>query len=461
MTRLHDIQTPRRPVVGRALASRIAARARLALVSAACVLAGCNPDTVLDVTDPDVVRPGNLSGASALPALRNGVLGSFQVAYAGGGDLQNGGHEGLIQLGGLFVDELINAETFSDRINLDQRRVTAANGSMVALFLDLSRARAAASAASRKYTQFDAGSEGHAEMIAIDGFAHVLFGEHYCSGVPFSTINDSEEIEYGTPQSRDAMFNTAIAKFDSVIAMAGALQDGQLDALGRVGKGRALVNLGRWTEAAAAVANVPTSFSYVVEASTNSDRQKNGIWHYFTNSASFSVADHEGGTGLPFASDGDPRVGAFDTGGPGFDGATPLIVSLKYESATTPTVLADGVEARLIQAEGSLRGGQFGAMFGTLDGLRAAVGMEPLVDPGTQLGRENVLFEERAKWLYLTAHRLGDLRRLVRQYGRTVAQVYPTGEYFKGGDYGTDVVIPVSADERNNPNFQGCIDRNP
>ncbi len=114
-------------------------------------LAGCDPNTVLDVADPDVVRPGSLTGKEALPALRSGVFGSFQIAFSGGGDLQNGGHEGIINLGGLFSDELINAETFSDRINLDAHRVTAANGTMVALFLDLSRARAAAAAASRKY----------------------------------------------------------------------------------------------------------------------------------------------------------------------------------------------------------------------------------------------------------------------------------------------------------------------
>lgn len=437
------------------------AAARTAPLAAVLLLAGCNPDTVLDVADPDVVRPGTLTGKSALPALRNGVLGSFQIAYSGGGDLQNGGHEGIIQLGALFSDEFINAETFSDRINLDARRVTAANGTMVALFLDLSRARAAASAAARKYAQLDAGTEGHAEMIAIDAFAHVLFGEHYCSGVPFSTITDDEQIVYGDPQTRDQMFQTAIAKFDSAITIARAIDDPRLESLARVGKGRALVNLARWTEAAAAVAPVATSFAYTIDASSNSARQNNGIWHYFFNSASFSVADQEGGVGLPYASDGDPRIHPEDTGGPGFDGETPFVVSLKYDEATTPTVLANGIEARLIEAEGSLRAGQGAAMLATLNALRGDIGLDPIADPGTQVAREDVLFKERAYWLYLTGHRLGDLRRQVRQYARPVASVYPSGAYFKGGTYGTDVVFPVSADERNNPKFQGCIDRNP
>jgi hypothetical protein len=36
-------------------------------------------------------------------------------------------------------------------------------------------------------------------------------------------------------------------------------------------------------------------------------------------------------------------------------------------------------------------------------------------------------------WMYLTIHRWGDMRRLIRQYGRTQDKVFPTGTYFKGG----------------------------
>ena len=44
-------------------------------------------------------------------------------------------------------------------------------------------------------------------------------------------------------------------------------------------------------------------------------------------------------------------------------------------------------------------------------------------------------------------------------HARTQETVFPTGEYHKGGAYGTDVNFPVSSDERNNPKFTGCIDR--
>jgi hypothetical protein len=58
-----------------------------------------------------------------------------------------------------------------------------------------------------------------------------------------------------------------------------------------------------------------------------------------------------------------------------------------------------------------------------------------------------------------TAHRLGDMRRLVCQYGRAQNTVFPTGRDHKGGEYGSDVNFAVSSDERNNPKFTGCIDR--
>ena len=60
--------------------------------------------------------------------------------------------------------------------------------------------------------------------------------------------------------------------------------------------------------------------------------------------------------------------------------------------------------------------------------------------------------------MYSTAHRLGDMRRLVRGtaaalpgYGGRYAEVYPTGPYRKGGQpYGPNASLPGPVDERNN-----------
>ncbi len=80
-----------------------------------------------------------------------------------------------------------------------------------------------------------------------------------------------------------------------------------------------------------------------------------------------------------------------------------------------------------------------------LNDLRALVGLDPLATPGNVDDAVDQLFAERAFWLFATGHRLGDMRRLIRQYGRDPETVFPTGDWFKGGlTYGTDVNLPAA-----------------
>jgi starch-binding outer membrane protein, SusD/RagB family len=51
----------------------------------------------------------------------------------------------------------------------------------------------------------------------------------------------------------------------------------------------------------------------------------------------------------------------------------------------------------------------------------------------------------------------------VRQYNLPATTVFPTGAWHKGGNYGTDVNVPVPQAEQNNPNVpsaQTCLNRN-
>jgi hypothetical protein len=432
---------------------------RGALLGTLLLAAACNPNQALDVKDIDVVSPGQLNDKSALPTLRNGVLSTFQLAFSGGADLANGGHEGQATMSGLLGDEFLNAESFPDRISVDQRDIIPSNLSLVALFLDLSRARATADFASSQYNKLDAGADGQSEVLSLAGFSYVLFGENYCSGVPFSTIDAGGNITYGDPQTRDEVLQIAVAKFDSAITIATAQEDADLLNLARVGKARALLDLNQADAAATAASEVPGSFQYLVRSSSNSLRQNNGIWNYTANTFAFSVPEREGGNGLPYITANDPRLDVVVTGQLGFDRATPFNLQLKYPDQQSNVVLASGIEARLIEAEAQFRAGTPGPAIATLNALRAFAGLDPLVDPGTDIERTNLLFQERAFWMWGTAHRLGDMRRLVRQYSRTEDTVFPIGEYHKGGEYGSDVNFPVSSDERNNPKFTGCIDR--
>jgi len=133
--------------------------------------------------------------------------------------------------------------------------------------------------------------------------------------------------------------------------------------------------------------------------------------------------------------------------------------------------VVNGIDARLIEAEARLSAGDVAGWLVTLNTLRAGptrlsagvtiTGMAPLADPGSTQARVSLQFREKAFWTFGRGQRLGDLRRLIRQYGRTQDQVFPTGTFPKGGTYGTDVNLPVPKDEeKNNPNFNGCTDRN-
>jgi hypothetical protein len=58
--------------------------------------------------------------------------------------------------------------------------------------------------------------------------------------------------------------------------------------------------------------------------------------------------------------------------------------------------------------------------------------------------------------LWLTSHRLGDMRRLIREYGRHKNTVFPVGISPNGGTFGTDVSLPIPFREQNNPKFKAA-----
>jgi hypothetical protein len=243
--------------------------------------------------------------------------------------------------------------------------------------------------------------------------------------------------------------------------------------LAAIAKARALLGLGQFSQAAAAVSAVPTAFRYTLSHSIATTRQNNGIWTAVYNAGSrYTIGTREGTNGIDYlVTPVDPRVPWVATSNTGFDGTSrDLPRQLKYTSQSAPFVLADGIEARLIEAEARLQGGTQAdrdAMFALLNTLRAT-GISPAIapmptSPGTQAAAVDLLFRERAFWLYLTGHRLGDMRRLIRQYGRSAATVFPVGpiRYRPGATYGNDVNLVIPFIERNNPKFKGCLDRNP
>jgi starch-binding outer membrane protein, SusD/RagB family len=456
----------------------------LAVGTVGLSLVACDLDSLLDVTDPDVVTPELTQDPANLPGLRAGALGDFAVAYSGTGNT-----EGIILSSGLLADEFYVGDTFGTRQEVDRRSITVQNAGMLAVFRNLHRARRAAENASDRYAAGQPNTVGHAEVSSLAGYTYLMFAENYCSGVPFSKLNDDASIDYGSPKTTVQMLESALSYFDRALAAANGANNAAQRNLANMGRARALLNLDRPAEAAAAVAAVPSTFRYDIQHSENTARQNNGVWMITWNRRGYSVANREGGNGLPFRvgnsqtpGSQDPRLPYTRTSARATDSPFAHFYQLKYPTRDAAAPLATGTEARLIEAEAALRQGAAGVatFVARHNALRATVGLPALVQAEvealTQVQRENLHFQERGFWLYLTGQRLADLRRLVRQYGRASETVYPTGVWgrpayagiavpdadlvFRAqGTYGPDLNFPIPDDELNNPNFQDCINR--
>ena len=191
-----------------------------------------------------------------------------------------------------------------------------------------------------------------------------------------------------------------------------------------MGKGRALLDRGLFAEAAAAVVDVPTEFQYLTEHADSPLRLQNAIYSYSIGWL-WSVSDVEGGVGLPYRTAEDPRVPFFDEESAGLDNTTPQFTLLKYPDFSASVVVADGIEARLIEAEALLQASNLGGMTTHPERPPRRSGPGPAGPPGTQDEGVDLLFSERAFWMFATGHRLGDMRRLIRQYGRTAERSSP------------------------------------
>jgi hypothetical protein len=457
-------------------------------VAAAAAFAGimvsCSPEDLLEVEDIDVAFPETIENAEALPSVLAGALGNFGSALNGGGDIN------MVALSGLISDEYINTETFPTRIEVDQRRQQFTNGSLTGTFYSIQQARTSAELAADGYRKFRPTEVGLAETLNLGALAFILMGENYCGAVPMSRQPALGVFEFGPALTTRQLFERAVEKVDSALALAvvDTNPNSTQRRLARIVKARALLNLDQPAAAAAAIggtAGVPSTFQYVYVHSEITGRQNNGTWNLVQNSGRFGVAEVEGGNGLPFRSEGDtavatgirdPRVANVrrpTNQGRGFDGATNMWWQLKYPVRAAPTIVADGVEARLIEAEAAYRAGDYPGALAIMTALNADANVRAVrgytravpapVAQITPVAQENQIFKERAYWLYLTSHRLGDMRRLTRPttatapeitgYGRGIETVYPTGLYHKAGTYGTDVNSPIPQAEDNNPEF--------
>ncbi len=443
---------------------------------------GCSLDGLLNgdelpktVSDPVFTETPDGARAAYI-----GTVAQFREAFGGSRTSQDGSHDAFVTVAGLLSDELAARSTNEYGAIID-RRALPEGISGITTYTHLQKVRGQASQAIGLLNRHLPDQPAFVgRLYALQGYTEIALAELYCSGIPLSTLDFDGDFTYKPPSRTEQVLNHALALFDT--ALVRSADSIGLGYLASVGQGRALLGLKNYAAAAAAVSGVPTEFQYDVtyaEASQIQNIQPTNFAGIITGDWWVSMADREGGKGLNYRTSDDPRT-RFRT----------IVIEAKtfyhpekYDTkGATPIVLASGVEARLIEAEAAWQANAADPRWlnflnalrtdGTFDvtattppdtlwhaGGGGVGGLRPLDDPGTSAAQVDLLFRERAFWLFLTGHRQGDMRRLIRQYGRTQDQVYPTGPYLGSLPYESHVTVPVPPSERVNPLYTGCISR--
>ncbi len=450
-------------------------------------VAGCSPDSILgsDKLPPDIADPAITKTPEGALAAYYGLRDRLRSAF--GSSRVGQPSSSVLAIGGLLGDELqVGASELggaSSPVDARSMPEDVADRRVSLAYSDLQRVRGQASQAIGLLTRYapeQRALAGHAYVL--QAYAEIFLAELFCSGIPLSTLDFDGDYTLRPGSSTDEVYAHALALLDTALTLVG--DSTRFVNLARMAQARAYLGLGELAEAATAAASVPDGYEYFVTFvggnTANASFAFAGDWRW-----ELSVADREGLNGLDYRTSGDPRIGSTLLGTNSYGWG--IYHPDKYATdGGTPIVLASGVEARLIEAEAKLARGDAGWLTmlnalrtdGTYSthpssadsaktdtlwnaGTGGVAGLAPLEDPGTPDARIDLLFRERAFWLFLTGHRQADMRRLVRYYGRPSDRVYPTGAYpAPAASYGTDVTIPIPVEERTtNPLFTGCISR--
>jgi starch-binding outer membrane protein, SusD/RagB family len=453
-------------------------------------------DSLLNAPDPDLITPSDLDTPEGASALRIGALQRWR--FATGGDNTNG-QESTWLTGGLLADEWGTSSTFVQNDELDERSVKLDNATVTFDFRKLERVRTAvdqAIPAMQKWRPTE--TVNIAELYLARGNAEMQLASDFCNGIPLSdasTATSPTDVKYSDPLKVVEVFQTAIKSLDSGYALlVGVDTASDVGRAIKVTKARALLGIDAQANAAAAAAlmnGIPTNWKYQHTYAASSG--SNALWGQPNSSRRYNVGDSLEGNAhdilvannIPFFSSKDPRVPSkytISTKGDTTKSQDGLIFSRTTSlwSQESPVDVANGIDARLIEAEAQFIGSNYSGANGTLailNALRsssqiltnnvtvAANALPQLTDPGTDSARVAQLFREKAFWTFSRGERLGDLRRLIRQapYSQwfNANNTFPTGTHYRGGTYGPDVNLPVPKDEENNnPKFHGCLDRN-
>lgn len=375
----------------------------LLVLAAPVLMAGCD---IFGVESPGLIREEDLNDPRSVQPLVTGMSADLSAVL-----------DDIAFLGARLSDEMAASGSYylSTRVRygyLDPEDVDF-------YWEEMQRARFAAESGIERMQRIEGyefeGNPLTARAYLLAGFSNRVIGENFCRVV----------YEGGEAQSTAAAFERAADHFTTTISQAQQAEEEELLTAAYGGRAQAYAGLGRWEEAAADAARVPTGFEYVAFYSDNSGREQNEV--YVETHQRYEMSAF--GTLASMVGD-DPRVPSTDcrdnvdngecSNTLGADGETPHLRQEKYQDLGGDIPLVKGTEMRLVEAEAALRSGDLGAALDKIDEARAHYGLGPasagsIGETGPDGFGEgtawDLLDEERFLTLWLEGRRLHDLRR--------------------------------------------------
>ncbi|MBL0171531.1 MAG: RagB/SusD family nutrient uptake outer membrane protein [Gemmatimonadaceae bacterium] len=380
-----------------------------AAITTAAVLGACS----FEVTNPGPLLDEDLNTPSAMPALVNGMGGDLSNAI--GNYITRGALAGLelYHSGNFAAERKFNAGTVgAEDVNGDWARMQTAR------FV-------AENGLTRMKTVLGTAFETNANTpraYLYAGFANRFLGENVCEAV----------IDGGARQPSTIHFVRAESLFTRALTVATAINNTALVNAALAGRAQVRAWQGKWTEAAADAALVPTAFRHNAVFSTNTARENLDLATQTISRREVTVWN------TVWVTDRDTRT-PYDTVKTGSaitkgqDGATNFFRQKKYLTLGDAVPLAKGTEMLLIRAEAALRANDVTNTMTLINQERASFTLPALT--ATTVDQAWVILQrERGAVLWLEGRRLWDLRRWLAESKSTALQ-------------GRSTCIPISQEE--------------
>ena len=393
---------------------------RLAVAAAALSL----PALGCDVVNPGQILDDDLNTEAALRIVVNGLGGDVSVAQTDLGWNLN-----------VMTGDMSGTSAYKTRFQHWQGRPDAEDADE---YNSLYKAVAVGDLAIERIKTVLGGGEATSQVAAEaylwTGFANEMAGDAFCKAV----------IGGGAPQDRSVYHQRAEGYFTQAIGIATAAGPANVLTAAYGGRAHVRAQLGKWPEALADAARVPTSFQFDYKKDAAASREWNRIFYENQTRVNINIRwtwfhDYAQRTS-------DPRVPWRTVAGKtAADGSGIQVMQNKYANLGADIAATKGLEMRLLEAEYYItQTSNWATGLAIVNGIRTAAGM-PAWPASNAAEAFTALKLERGIVLWLESRRMGDLYR----WGGTATgdpiiaamyQLTPAPAVYSGGAGG--LVIP-------------------